>query len=46
MSEFISRIFLEEGDNSFLDEKICKLDDKIKSLLYKELMKTYNSKKI
>lgn len=45
-SEFISRIFLKKGDNSFLDENICKLDDKIKFLLYKELMKIYNGKKI
>ena len=45
LSEFISRIFLEEDNNSFLDEKIGKLDDKIKSLIYNELMKTYNDKK-
>ena len=45
LSEFISRIFLEEESNSFLDEKIGKLDDKIKSLIYNELMKTYNDKK-
>ena len=44
LSEFISRIFLEEGDNSFLEEKIGKLDDKIKALIYNELMKTYNDK--
>jgi len=45
LSEFISKIFLEEGDNSFLDEKIVKLDDKIKSLIYNVLMKTYNDDK-
>ena len=45
LSEFISKIFLEEDNNSFLDEKIGKLDDKIKSLIYSELMKTYNDKK-
>ena len=45
ISYFISRIFLEEGTNEFLEEKIGKLDDKIKSLIYNELMKTYNDKK-
>ena len=45
LSEFISRIFLEEDNNIFLDEKIGKLDDKIKSLIYNELMKTYNDEK-
>ena len=45
LSEFISRIFLEEDNNDFLDEKIGKLDDRIKSLIYNELMKTYNDKK-
>ena len=45
LSELISRIFLEEDNNSFLEEKIGKLDDKIKSLIYNELMKTYNDKK-
>ena len=45
LSEFISRIFLEEGNNDFLENKIGKLDDKIKSLIYNELMKTYNDKK-
>jgi len=36
---------LEEINNDFLDEKIDKLNDKIKSLIYNELMKTYNDKK-
>ena len=45
ISEFISRIFLEDNTNEFLEEKIGKLDDKIKSLIYNELMKTYNDKK-
>ena len=45
LSEFISRIFLEEGNNSFLDEKIGKLDDKIKLLIYNKLLITYNDKK-
>ena len=45
LSKFISRIFLEEDNIIFLDEKISKLDDKIKSLIYKELIETYNDKK-
>ena len=45
LSEFISRIFLFEGNNSFLDEKIGKLDDNIRKLIYNELMRTYNDKK-
>ena len=45
LSKFISRIFLEEDNIIFLDEKISKLDDKIKSLIYKELIDTYNDKK-
>ena len=45
LSEFISKIFLEEKNNDFLEEKISKLDDKIKPLIYNELMKTYNDQK-
>ena len=45
LSKFITRIFLEEDNIIFLDEKISKLDDKIKSLIYKELIETYNDKK-
>ena len=45
LSEFISRIFLEEGNNDFLEERIGQLDDKVKSLIYNELMKKYNDKK-
>ena len=45
LSEFISRIFLEENNNDFLEEKIGELDDKIKKLIYNELMRTYNDKK-
>ena len=44
VSEFISKIFLDENDISFLDEKISKLDDKVKSLIYNELIKTYKGK--
>ena len=45
ISDFISRIFLYEENTNFLEEKISKLDDKIKSLIYNELMKRYNDKK-
>ena len=45
LSEFISRIFKDEGNNNFLDEKIGKLDDKVRKLIYNELMRTYNDKK-
>ena len=45
LSDFISRIYLEEDNNDFLKDKISKLDDKIKPLIYNELMKTYNDKK-
>ena len=45
LSEFISRIFLDVGNNNFLDERIRQLDYKIKSLIYNELIKTYNDKK-
>ena len=36
---------MEEKNNDFLEEKISKLDDKIKPLIYNELMKTYNDQK-
>ena len=44
VSEFISKIFLDENDTSFLEDKISKLEEKIKSLIYNELIKTYNGK--
>ena len=44
VSEFISKIFLNENDTSFLEEKINKLEEKIKLLIYNELIKTYNGK--
>ena len=37
--ELISRIFLEEKNNNFLDEKIGKLDDKVKNLIYNQLLR-------
>ena len=44
VSEFVSKIFLDEKDTSFLEDKISKLEEKIKSLIYNELIKTYNGK--
>jgi len=44
VSEFVSKIFLDENDTSFLEDKISKLEEKIKSLIYNELIKTYNGK--
>jgi hypothetical protein len=44
VSEFINKIFLDENDTSFLEEKISKLEEKIKLLIYNELIKTYNGK--
>ena len=38
ISEFVSKLFLFEKNNGFIDEKIKKLDDKIKSLIYIELI--------
>ena len=45
LADFISRIYLEEDNNDFLKDRISKLDEKIKPLIYNELMKTYNDKK-
>ena len=47
ISEFVSKLFLYEKNNGFLDEKIRKLDDKIKSLIYIELITSpvYNNEK-
>ena len=45
VSEFISKIFLDENNTSFLEERISKLDEKIKLLIYSELIKAYNDKK-
>ena len=35
---------MEEVNNSFLEKKIDKLDDKMKSLIYKELLIANNDK--
>ena len=42
IAEFVSKLFLYEKNNSFIDDKIKKLDDKIKSLIYIELITKYN----
>ena len=44
VSEFISKIFLDENDTHFLEDKISKLEEKIKSLIYNELIRKYNGK--
>ena len=42
IGEFVSKLFLYEKNNSFIDDKIKKLDDKVKSLIYIELITKYN----
>ena len=44
LCKFISRIFLFEKNYDFLDNKISLFDNNIKSLIYEQLLKTYNSK--
>ena len=44
LCKFISRIFLFEKNCDFLDNKISLLDNSIKSLIYEQLLKTYNTK--
>ena len=45
ISQFISKIFLYEKNCNFLEEKISKLCDKIKILIYFDLMAFYNDVK-
>ena len=45
IAEFVSKVFLFYKDNSFLDTEINALDDKIKSLIYIELITSYNEEK-
>ena len=45
ISEFVSKIFLFEKNNRFLNEQISLLEENIKSLIYIELISTYNDKK-
>ena len=44
VSEFVSKIFLDEKDTNFLEDKINRLDDEIKKNIYYELIKKYNTK--
>ena len=44
ISEFVSKLFLFEKNTRFLKEEISKLDEKIKSLIYIELITTYKDK--
>ena len=45
IAEFISKIFLFENKNRFLDEEISLLENNIKSRIYLELIATYNEEK-
>ena len=45
LAHFISKIFLHEKITTFLEDKIEKLDEKIKSLIYIELLKKFNVQK-
>ena len=40
VAEFISKDFLDENNTNFLEEKISKLEEKIKLLIYIEILKT------
>lgn len=43
IAEFVSKLFLFEKNNNYLDDKIEKLDNEIKDLIYIELINKYNS---
>ena len=45
IAELISKIFLFEKNNRFLNEEISSLDENIKFLIYIELVTTYNDDK-
>ena len=45
IAEFVSKIFISEKNNRFLKEQIEQLDDKIKLLIYIELITAYGHKK-
>ena len=45
IAEFIGQLFIYEKNNNFLIEEISKLDEKIKSLIYIELLTTYKDEK-
>ena len=42
IAEFLSKLFLFEKNNNYLDDKIEKLDNEIKDLIYIELINKYN----
>ena len=42
---FVSKVILFYNDNRFLKKEINALDDKIKSLIYIELITSYNEEK-
>ena len=42
IAEFVSKLFLFEKNNNYLDDKIEKLDNEIKDLIYIELINKYN----
>ena len=43
IARFVSKVFLFEKNNNFLDDKIEKLDNEIKNLIYIELINKYNN---
>ena len=45
LCKFIIMVLLEEKNNNFLEEKISKLNDKIKILIYNEIIKRYQDEK-
>ena len=45
IAEFVSKVFLFYKDNRFLEKEISALDDKIKSLIYLELIISYHEEK-
>ena len=44
IADFVSLLFLFEKNNSFLDDEISNLDDKIKFLVHIKLIEAYNDK--
>ena len=45
IAEFVSKVFLFNKDNRFLEKHINTLDNKMKSLIYIELITLYNEEK-
>ena len=44
LSKFVINLFLYEKNNNFLENRISKLENRIKSLIYNELINTYKGK--